>query len=167
MYKNPTAYKKLRNIVSRLNNCLRSSFFANKVKNCDNASFWWKSIKQLAGVPKKLPVSSVFVSGKEIHSTELATKINESFLYIINPLPPLECHLEHVQTDSVVVNKIISEYHISPEDVYTKLSDLKSAKASGPDSLPSWVLKEFTMELSIPVVGIFNASIQGRVVPVA
>ena len=96
MYKDPTAYKKLRNKVNRLNNSLRSSFFANKVKNCGNASSWCKSIKQLGGVPEKLPVSSVFVSGKEIHSTELATKINESFLCITNPLPLLEHHLENV-----------------------------------------------------------------------
>ena len=64
LYKDTTVYKKLRNKVNRLNNSLRSSFFASKVKNCDNATSWWKSIKQLGGLPKKLPVSSVVVSGK-------------------------------------------------------------------------------------------------------
>ena len=113
---------------------------------------------------KKLPVSSVVVSGKEIHSTELATKINESFLCITNPLPPLSNHTESV-TDLVIVKEIISKYHISSEDVYKKLSNLKRAKASGPDNLPSWVLKEFAMELSAPVADIFNASIQERAVP--
>ena len=49
--------------------------------------------------------------------------------------------------------------------VYKKLSNLKRAKASGPDNLPSWVLKEFAMELSAPVADIFNASIQERAVP--
>ena len=167
MSKDPPVYKKLRNKVNRLNNSLRSSFFANKVKNCDNVASWWKSIKQLGGLPKKLPVSSVFVSGKEFHSTELATKINESFLCITNPLPPLNSQLENVETDPAVVNEIISKYHISPEDVFTKLSNLKRTKASGPDNLPSWVLNEFAMELSSPVAEIFNASIQERVVPVS
>ena len=168
MSKDLPVYKKLRNKVNRLNNSLRSSFFANKVKNCDNVASWWKSIKQLGGLPKKLPVSSVFVSGKEFHSTELATKINESFLCITNPLPPLNSQfLENVETDPAVVNEIISKYHISPEDVFTKLSNLKRTKASGPDNLPSWVLNESAMELSSPVAEIFNASIQERVVPVS
>ena len=55
MSKDPPVYKKLRNKVNRLNNSLRSSFFSNKVKNCDNVASWWKSIKQLGGLPKKLP----------------------------------------------------------------------------------------------------------------
>ena len=90
--------------------------------------------------------------------------MNESFLCITNPLPPLSNHTESV-TDLVIVNEIISKYHISSEDVYKKLSNLKRAKASGPDNLPSWVLKEFAMELSAPVADIFNASIQERAVP--
>jgi hypothetical protein len=58
MSKDTPVYEKLRNKVNRLNNSLRSFFFANKVKNCDNVASWWKSIKQLGGLPKKLPVSS-------------------------------------------------------------------------------------------------------------
>ena len=75
--------------------------------------------------------------------------------------------MENVETDPAVVNEIISKYHISPEDVFTKLSNLKRTKASGPDNLPSWVLNEFAMELSSPVAEIFNASIQERFVPVS
>jgi hypothetical protein len=75
--------------------------------------------------------------------------------------------LENVETDQAVVNEIISKYHISPEDVFTKLSNLKRTKASGPDNSPNWVLNEFAMELSSPVSEIFNASIQEGVVPVS
>ena len=167
MFNDPAVYKKLRNKVNRLKNNLKSSFFANKVKNCNNAASWWKSIKQLGGFPKKSPVISVVVSGKEIHSTELATKINQSFLSITNPFPPLSCQLENVEKYPALINEIISKYHISPEDVYSNLSNLKRAKASGPDNLPSWILKDFAMELSSPVAEIFNASIQERTVPVS
>ena len=167
MSNEPTVYKKLRNKVNSLNNNLKRSFFTNKVKNCDNAASWWKPIKQLRGFPKKSPIISVVVSGKEIHSTELATKINQSFLSITNPFPPLSCQLENVETYPALINEIISKYHISPEDVYSKLSNLKRTKASGPDNLPSWILKEFAMEFSSPVAEIFNASIQERIVPVS
>jgi hypothetical protein len=41
----PETFRKLRNKVNRLNNRLRSSFFERKVKYCDDAGSWWKSIK--------------------------------------------------------------------------------------------------------------------------
>ena len=51
---------------------------------------------------------------------------------------------------------------ISPEEVYKELAHLKRGKASGPENLLIWILKEFAMELSSPVALIFNASIQER-----
>ena len=46
------------------------------------------------------------------------------------------------------------------------LFNLKRVKASGPDNLHSWILKDFAMELSSPVAEIFNyASILERIVP--
>jgi hypothetical protein len=49
--------------------------------------------------------------------------------------------------------------------VYKQLSNLKRGKASGPDNLPTWILKDFAMELSSTVALIFNSSIQERTVP--
>ena len=57
------------------------------------------------------------------------------------------------------------KYQISPEEVFKELAHLKRGKASGPDNLATWILKEFAMELSSPVALIFNASIQERSVP--
>ena len=165
MFKDAPEFKKIRNKVNRLNNSLRSSFFESKVKNCDNATSWWKSIKQLAGFQRRKTLTSAIVSDKEIHSTELATHINQSFLSVTQSLPPLS-PLENVETDFAAVNEILSKYYISPESVYVKLSNLKRGKASGPDNLPSWILKDFAMELSSPVAEIFNyASILERIVP--
>ena len=158
MFNDVPEFKKIRNKVNRLNNSLRSSFFESKVKNCDNATFWWKSIKQLAGFQRRKTLTSAIVSDKEIHSTELAIHINQSFLTVTQSLPPLS-PLENVETDFAAVNEILSKYYISPESVYVKLSNFKRGKASGPDNLPSWILKDFGMELSSPVAEIFNASI--------
>jgi hypothetical protein len=47
----------------------------------------------------------------------------------------------------------------------TNSSSLKRGKASGPDNLPTWILKDFALEFSSPVALIFNASIQERTVP--
>ena len=62
-------------------------------------------------------------------------------------------------------NEIARKYFISLEDIYLKLSNLCHAKAPGPDNIPSWILKDFAMELSSPIVDIFNASIQETCVP--
>ena len=90
MDKDPVAFRKLRNNANRLNNRLQSSFFEKKVKNRDDASSWWKSLKQLSGSSSKKSVSCVIEADKEIKSTELAnTIINNRFLIANNSLPPL------------------------------------------------------------------------------
>ncbi len=101
-------------------------------------------------IKKRLQLENV--SGKELHSTELATKINESFLCITNSLPPLNSQLENVESDPAIINEIISKYHISPEEVFTKLSNLKRTKASGSDNLPNWVLNEFAGSFHHPLL---------------
>ena len=95
---------------------------------------------------------------------KLASKINQHFLHITNSLPPLP-QLGNVEIDSAVRNEIARNYFISPEDVYLKLSNLHPAKARGPDNIPSWILKDFDMELSSPIADIFNASIKEICVP--
>ena len=61
--------------------------------------------------------------------------------------------------------EIALKYQVSPEEAYNQLAHLRRGKASGPDNLPAWILKEFAMEHSSPVALIFNASIQERSVP--
>ena len=82
MDKDLVAFRKLRNNVNRQNNRLRSSFFEKKVNNCDDASSWWKSLKQLSGSSSKKSVSCVIEADKEINSTELANPINNTFLLL-------------------------------------------------------------------------------------
>lgn len=160
--KDPVTFKRLRNKVNKLNNRLRSSFFERKVKNCDNSALWWKSINKLAGRSTNGIVSSVIVSGEDIRGTQLATYINKKFLSITNSMPPLP-ELENDETNLVEYN--LTKYYISAQDVYKELSSLKKGKASGPDNIPSWILKDFAFELSSPVAEIFNSSIRETYVP--
>ena len=146
--KDPATFKRLRYKVNKLNNRLRSSFFERKVKNCDNSALWWKSINQLAGRSTNRIVSSMIVSGEEIRGTQLATHINQSFLSTTNFMAPLS-KLENNETNFVDYNP--TKYHISAQDVYKELSNLKKGKASGPDNISSWILKDFALEISSPV----------------
>ena len=83
---------------------------------------------------------------------------------INNSLPPLPPTVNS-ESDYETADEIALKYWISPEVVYKQLSNLKRGKASGPDNLSTWILKDFAMELSSPVALIFNASIQERTVP--
>ena len=162
MSNDPPTFRRLRNKVNKINNSLRSSFFDKKVQNCDNSALWWKSINRLAGRPINKTVSSMIVSGKEIRGTQLASHINQSFVSITNSMHPLP-ELEDNETHTTDPNR--RKYHISEQDVCKELSNLKRGKASGPDNIPSWILKDFAPELSSPIAKIFNASIQECSVP--
>ena len=97
----------------------------------------------------------MIMAGKEIRGTQLATHINQSFLSITNSMRPLP-ELEDNETDSTDPNRM--KYHISEQDVCKELSNLKRGKASSPDNIPSWILKDFAAELSSPIARIFDAS---------
>jgi hypothetical protein len=47
------------------------------------------------------------------------------------------------ESDYETADEITLKYWNSPEDVYKQLSNLKRGKASGPDNLPTWILKDF------------------------
>ena len=57
-------------------------------------------------------------------------------------------------------------YYKNPvASVQRRLEEVKSFKAPGPNSIPNWLLKRFSMELATPVASIFNASISQALVP--
>ena len=115
------------------------------IRKFRTAIFLWKSIDRLAGRSMNKTESSMIVSGKEISTNQLATHINQSFLTITNSMHPLP-ELEDNETHTIDPNQM--KYHISEQDVCKELSNLKRGKVSGPDNMPSWILKDFVPELS-------------------
>ena len=57
--------------------------------------------------------------------------------------------------------------NISEIEVYSKLAKINPYKASGPDNIPTRILKEFSIELSKPVAQVFNVSHSEGVTPTA
>ena len=104
----------------------------------------------------------MIVSGKEIRGTQLATHINLSFLSITNSMHPL-CELEDNEIHTMDPNQM--KCHISEQDVCKELSNLKRDKATGPDCMLSWNLKDFAPELFTQIARILNASIRNCSVP--
>ncbi len=93
-----------------------------------------------------------------LEGKNLANTINESFVSVNKSMPPLS------DLDKQFLNTHC-EYYIPVELVERRLERVKISKASGLDSIPNWLLKNFSAELVTPVASIFNASIVQAQVP--
>ena len=57
-----------------------------------------------------------------------------------------------------------SEFTISVSDTESALQKVKLNKATGPDNIPPWVLKDFFHQLTAPITAIFNSSLREGIV---
>jgi len=62
-------------------------------------------------------------------------------------------------------DRVPQEFIIEPYQVEHKLARLQSHKASGPDNIPNWFWRDFSVWLAEPICAIFNASIRQCLVP--
>ena len=113
---------------------------------------WWKAVKNLAGYTSDKSLQSVINENQILEGKNLANTINESFVSVNKSMPPLS------DFDKQFLNTPC-EYYIPVELVERRLERVKISKASGPDSIPNCLLKNFSAELATPVASIFNASI--------
>ena len=94
---------------------------------------------------------------------KLACCINQSLIRVPDDL---------VRLDAPCYNNITVEsfdeckYSISVEDIFRKLERINIRKASGPDELPNWLLRDFAFALCDPLCCMFNTSITESVVPI-
>ena len=58
-----------------------------------------------------------------------------------------------------------NEYIISVDDTFSALRKCKTNKATGPDNIPAWVLKELANSLAAPLTSIFNYPLREGVLP--
>ena len=94
---------------------------------------------------------------------ELTTQINSFFESVtadFQPVTPRE--VIHIAPDCSVPER----FTITVSDVEKQLSRLNTNKASGPDGVPAWFLKEYAELLSGPVCCIFNSSMRDGYIPV-
>ena len=81
-----------------------------------------------------------------------ANAINSAFL---EPLPVYKLHepLAHFSLEDTLKFLTVSE-----ERVQKVLANLNQSKASAPDNVPNWLLKEYSDILAFPITQILNAS---------
>ena len=153
-------FKRLRNIINRAIKDAKVSYFetqVNQIKTADPTK-WWKAVKNLAGYTPDKNVYCVIIGDRILEGIELANAINEAFVDVNKLMPPIS------DLDKVA-GELPRELYIPVASVQRRLEEVKSFKAPGPDSIPNWLLKRFSMELATPVASIFNASISQALVP--
>ncbi|XP_032238574.1 uncharacterized protein LOC5513178 [Nematostella vectensis] len=169
----PWVNTQLKYFVRRLQKALASSsmldsrMLRNTVnrerKACREKYYEAKKVKRLSGISKAVRVDPVFdlkhltgVEGEVAKDSKLlANFINDSFLSPMSVFTPLSrespahayTHLAESEPTTITEHSFI-----------TKLSALNAKKASGPDSIPAWLLKDNADLIAAPVAAIFNSS---------
>ena len=97
---------------------------------------------------------------EDLSDQDLANMINKALL---------QPHEEYRLTQPLVklpIEIIMPDLHeISELRILRLLSKLNSSKASGPDEVPNWLLKEYADFLAFPVSKIINASLKEQRFP--
>ena len=71
----------------------------------------------------------------------------------------------HSLDDPTSYSQSMPEFEISQQDVIDSIKVLKTGKATGPDLVNSYVLKEIVLEISRPLQDLFNFSLRSGKVP--
>lgn len=122
----------------------------------ENPRVWWKEVKRLCGADQHSSdlISQIHAHDvQELSPNDLANAINDAFLE-----PLLEYRLHQLLT-RLPTDEISSKFPDTSElRIHKLLSKLTLSKASGPDDVPNWLLREYADPLAYPVSKIISAS---------
>ncbi len=93
----------------------------------------------------------------------LAESINQFMVSVSEELPRL-------QGSHPIFHETLplpADLTITVEETERALTSLKVNKATGPDNIPAWVLRDFAHVLAKPLAAIFNSSLRGGILPSA
>ena len=91
----------------------------------------------------------------------LANTMNDFFVSVSDHLPRLNKSNKVVDVNE----KLPDQYVISVCTTYKALDSIKANKATGPDNIPAWVLRNYANVLVPPLTAIFNNSLREGVLP--
>ena len=165
-------FRLLRNRVNRERKACRAKYYDTKVahlKDC-NPSSWWSEVKKLSGLSSMS--SSVSDLANHLQCPDgtpegvvLAKTINEAFLFPMRIFEPLPNDYDPQQNDASGEPSAVP-YMVTADSVFLKLSSLNPKKATGPDGIPAWLIKENADLLLAPITNIINSSFsEGRLPP--
>ena len=160
-------YQFYRNRVNHARKSLQRQYYSKKVNELSSIKprEWWKEVKQLLGLKKTdNGLQGLANSVADGDSHRLVDMVSAFFQFVTTDYWAVkpEAHFS-IGADYNMPDK----YMISTSQVEKQMCTIKTSKASGPDDIPNWILKEFVECLSGPVCALFNSSLhQGHVLQV-
>ena len=151
-------------MVNRERKVLRSRYYTSRVANLKNTkpSQWWNEVKKISGMVPAATTgnirSQLHISGIDgMSNKDITDLINTALLEPMQIYQPLDC-LPPIDENSEVLK-------LDAYSVYSALLTLNPRKASGPDEVPNWLLKDYADFLANPVCDILNSSFDEQALP--
>ena len=140
----------------------KSIYYKSEVKHLrkSDARRWWKIVNNMAGKPGKNSSFNFKRDGIILDQTEVVNNLNMFYASVNNDVPTFD-----ITKLPTFLPAAEPPPKVEPHEVCKKLLSIKAFKSSGPDNIPSRILKEFAYELAEPITRIFNRSITSGVVP--
>ena len=156
-----TTYKSFRKTVRKNLKEARNSYISNTLKNSlnENPKAFWSYIKKLnnnsVGVSDLLSNDKLYSDGKT-----KANILNDQFFSVFT-----NEDTSQIPTTKPFLNSKIKQLIITPEGVNKQLQNLNPNKASGPDQIPPWFLKEHANYLHDILTDLFQTSVDSGTIP--
>ncbi|CAB3996817.1 Hypothetical predicted protein [Paramuricea clavata] len=153
--KNSDIYKYWRNRVQSCIKVARKIYYMRSIEKLKNSNpaRWWKEVKAIGCLSSKkkiLGILSYFLMMFGI--VKNWPKILITFLLPLHHI--LTLTLDEIQEGLEVPN----HYLVDAQQIYRKLSKIKTTKSPGPDMFPNKIQKTFAFELAPVISDIFNSS---------
>ena len=144
-----------------------NKYFSDNVKNLRETWKGIKSIIQTKNTNDSLP-TCIFDNDVSITNPNHIANTFNSYFSSIGETLQSKIHSSHLSFTRYLKNPNIHSLFISPTDsteIQNLISNLKDGKASGPNSIPTVVLKQLNSEISIVLAKLFNLSFSTGVFP--
>ena len=155
----------LHNKVNHVASKLRHDLYQSKVVSLGDSSSrdWWRHMKSLMGTSSRgvSELQGLANRHTEGNLQSLAESINTFLVSVSEDMPRLtpDHHIFDIDEPLPAV------FTISVEETEAALLKIKTGKATGPDNIPPWILKDFAHILSRPIAAIYNSSLREGILP--
>ncbi len=140
----------------------RTAVFENerKIMTSGNQTKFWNHIKSKLTYKSSIPCILSDLGEPIISNTGKANRLNDFFASVFTADDGKFPFWDIAQPES-----LLSEVDFAPHIVHEKLRNLPNKLSSGPDTLPSFLLRKLAFALGEPLANIFSASFESGILP--